>query len=58
MTQFYNMTEIITYFAGNPPTEATEPILYITACLLALYLIVYMIQVIGFLVGVLKYRMI
>lgn len=58
MTEQYNMSEIIMYFAGSAPNAEAEAILFICACVLGLYLIIYMIQVIGFMIGILKYRMI
>jgi hypothetical protein len=58
MTEQYNMSEIITYFAGSAPNAEAEAILFICACVLGLYLVIYMIQIIGFMIGILKYRMI
>lgn len=58
MTVQYDMMDIIIFFAGTPPNATCEIIMYLCACIMGLYLMIYIIQVIGFLVGILKYRMI
>ena len=58
MTEQYNMTEIITYFVGAAPNEEAAVVLFICGCVLGMYLIIYMFQLLGFFIDILKYRMI